>query len=408
MLSPEACRSRRERLWSLLPDWEDWLIIADPKHLTYLANYCASPFEFRSDNAAAVLILGRDGSSVLIADNLLQPYADTAVADEVVAPVWYRGRESAPDRGSFLFKQVLERLTHCQGRRFGIEPAHLPAGIVEGLRASGSQVSFTNITPTFLQMRRQKDADELAVLRLSMKAGEAGMAAGLRDVRPGMTEFDVFHLVQRAAQDAIGMQALVYGDFVTGPRCEHVGGPPTNRVINAGDLVLLDFSTVVWNYRADFANTFVCGGKSTARQTELYQACLEALQRGEKLLRAGVSARAVDQAVRSCLASAGLGQHHTGHIGHGIGLGHPEAPFIVPESSDTLLAGDVVTLEPGIYIPGVAGMRYERNYLITDDGYELLSHHELVIQISSAVDLIPWMSCSTFSISPRAFVTTAG
>jgi Xaa-Pro aminopeptidase len=61
-------------------------------------------------------------------------------------------------------------------------------------------------------------------------------------------------------------------------------------------------------------------------------------------------------------------------------LGHPEAPFIVPKSSETLLAGDVVTLEPGIYMPGVAGMRYERNYLIADIGFELLSHHGLALE----------------------------
>lgn len=379
MLTATACCTRRERLFNLLPNWEDWLIIADPKHLTYLANYCPSPFEFRSTDAAAILLLGRDGSSILIVDNLLQPYADKAVVDEVITPVWYEGRESAPDRGDFLVKNVIKRLGRCQGHSYGIEPAHLPTGIKDGILPSGL-LSFSDITPALRQLRRQKDADEIAVLKLSMKAGEAGMAAGLLAIRPGMTEFDAFHIVSRAAQDAIGMQALVYGDFVTGPRCEQIGGPPTNRVIEAGDLVLLDFSTVVWNYRADFANTFVCGGKPTPRQSELYQACVEAMREGEKVLRAGVKAAQVNQVVRSHLFNAGLGQHLGGHMGHGIGLGHPEPPFIVPKSTEVLMAGDVVTLEPGVYIPGVAGLRYERNYLITEGGYELLSHHDLTIQ----------------------------
>lgn len=379
MLTPTACRTRRERLFSLLPDWEDWLIIADPKHLTYLANYFVSPFEFRSTDAGAVLLLGRDGSSVLIADNLMQPYLDKACVDEVIAPVWYDGRESPGLRSDFLVKNVLARLARCQGQSFGIEPAHVPAGIKDRISSPGF-LSFSDITPALLQLRRQKDADEIDVLKLSMRAGEAGMAAGLREIRPGMMEFDAFHIVSRAAQEAIGMQTLVYGDFVTGPRCEQVGGPPTNRVIQAGDLVLLDFSTVVWNYRADFANTFVCGGEPTVRQIELYQACLEAMREGEKTLRAGVKASQVNQAVRAHLFNAGLGQQLGGHMGHGIGLGHPEAPFIVPKSSDTLMAGDVVTLEPGVYIPGVAGMRYERNYLITENGHELLSHHDLVLE----------------------------
>jgi Xaa-Pro aminopeptidase len=83
----------------------------------------------------------------------------------------------------------------------------------------------------------------------------------------------------------------------------------------------------------------------------------------------------VHAAVRDKLAERHLAEYFPHHAGHGVGLGHPEAPFIVPESSETLAAGDVVTLEPGVYLPGTAGMRYERNYLITETGYENLSDH---------------------------------
>jgi Xaa-Pro dipeptidase len=81
--------------------------------------------------------------------------------------------------------------------------------------------------------------------------------------------------------------------------------------------------------------------------------------------------------VRSLLAERELAPYFTHHAGHGIGLSHPEPPFIVPESSETLVAGDVVTLEPGLYLSGVGGMRFERNYLVTQEGYELLSEHHL-------------------------------
>ena len=71
--------------------------------------------------------------------------------------------------------------------------------------------------------------------------------------------------------------------------------------------------------------------------------------------------------------------HFCSHSGHGLGLGHPEPPYFVPESDDTLEVGDVVALEPGLYIEGVGGMRFERNYLITADGFETLSRHEIRI-----------------------------
>ncbi|HMP15796.1 MAG TPA: M24 family metallopeptidase, partial [Gemmatales bacterium] len=86
-------------------------------------------------------------------------------------------------------------------------------------------------------------------------------------------------------------------------------------------------------------------------------------------------------AVRRVFESKHLNQDFAPHTGHGIGLGHPEAPFLVPESSDTLLAGDVLTLEPGLYIKDVGGMRFERNYLITETGYELLSKHRLTLEV---------------------------
>jgi Xaa-Pro aminopeptidase len=84
--------------------------------------------------------------------------------------------------------------------------------------------------------------------------------------------------------------------------------------------------------------------------------------------------------VRGHFASLKLDHAFTSHSGHGLGLGHPEPPYFVPESDETLVAGDVVALEPGLYIEGVGGMRYERNYLITPDGFETLSNHALRIE----------------------------
>jgi Xaa-Pro aminopeptidase len=212
-----------------------------------------------------------------------------------------------------------------------------------------------------------------------MRAGEAGMAVALTGVEPGMSELEIYFLVQNAALAAIGTQAIVYGDFVTGPRTETVGGPPSDRKVQAGELVLLDFSTVIGQYRGDFANTHICAGTPTAKQQEMYRACLAAMAAGEKQLKAGTPAKDVYRAVHQAFVERNLADYFPHHAGHGIGLGHPEAPFLVSESSDTLVAGDVVTLEPGLYIKGLCGMRYERNYLITSAGYDLLSKHRLTL-----------------------------
>jgi Xaa-Pro aminopeptidase len=96
---------------------------------------------------------------------------------------------------------------------------------------------------------------------------------------------------------------------------------------------------------------------------------------GEADLRAGAACLKVYQAVRGVFERADVADYFPHHAGHGLGLTHPEAPFLVRHADETLLAGDVVTLEPGLYVPNVGGVRIEHNYLITATGYERLSNH---------------------------------
>lgn len=375
MLTKEGCQQRRRRFWDALPTKPDVVLVADPQHLFYFANYMHSPFVFRSNDAGAVLMMYPDGRAVLVADSMVKLFCDQAFVDDVVAPVWYDGKHTAPHREALLVHTVLDQFKTGTRKHIGMELSQVPAGVLHGL--PGAEI--VDVDAVIHAMKRKKDADELDLLNRSMRAGEAGMAGGLRGVKPGMSELEIYFLCHQAAQEAIGAQAPMYGDFVTGPRTEQVGGPPSDRKVQAGELVLLDFSTLIGQYRADFANTHVCAGKPTDRWRDMYLACMEAIDAGEKKLQAGVPAKDVDRAVRAVFETKHLNEFFVTHSGHGIGLGHPEAPFIVPDSADTLLAGDVVTLEPGLYIKGVGGMRYERNYLITDAGYELLSKHRLTL-----------------------------
>jgi Xaa-Pro aminopeptidase len=380
MLSAEGCRARRARLWDSLEPRPDWLIVADPQHLLYLGNYLPSPFVFRSVNSAALLVLGADGSSVLVADNMVGSFAEAAHVDRRTLALWYKGRGTAEHRQALLVKSVLDHLRSCPGDQFGYEPSAVPAGIVEGLRAQRPGLKLLDVGPVLHAMKRRKDPDELAILRRSMAAGDAGHCAALEGVRPGMTELDIYRLVSTASEQAAGEQVLVYGDFVSGPRCESKGGPPSGRVVEKGDLVLLDFSVVVHGYRGDFANTFVCGAGPSAEQRRLFEACLEALADGERLVRPGRPCREMDAGVRASFAARGLAENFVSHSGHGLGLGHPDPPYLTPESTDTLVEGDVIAIEPGQYISGVAGMRYERNYLVTASGYETLSKLTLALE----------------------------
>jgi Xaa-Pro dipeptidase len=200
-----------------------------------------------------------------------------------------------------------------------------------------------------------------------------------QQVHAGMTEMDVYALASAVVNDRLGEQALVYGDFVSGPRTVEKGGPPTIRRIEKGELFLLDYSAVLYGYRADFTNTWVVDDEPTARQRELAAFCLEAMDAGERLLKPGTRGRDVDAALRRVFTSHDVIQYFPHHSGHGLGLGHPDPPYFTSESDDVVVEGDVVTLEPGLYVSGVGGMRFERNYLISATGFELLTRHRIGI-----------------------------
>lgn len=381
MLTAEGCAARRERLWGSLPAPCDLILITEPHQLTYFANFVQSPFVFRSCEATAVLALLPD-RAILFADNVQKSFAAKAHASETDLTTWYDGKHSAPHRRANLNRRVVERLSKLGVKRLGVEGSSVPAELAEAILGTGRSApdSVVDLDSTIRTMRRAKDPDELILMRRSIRAGEAGLAAALEHARAGMTELDVYMLVQNAAFRDLGEQAVVYGDFASGPRCvTDRGGPPTPRAIEPGDLMLIDYSVVVDGYRGDFTNTFVVDGEPTPGQVELYEACMDAMEAGEKLLAPNAPCKEIDAAVRGRLASRGLEQYFPSHSGHGLGLGHPDPPYIVRESADVLLPNDVVAIEPGLYVPEVGGMRFERNYLITENGFETLSRHRLTL-----------------------------
>jgi hypothetical protein len=362
MLTAEGCRRRRAALWAALdpkPD-NDHLRLADPIHLTYLANFHVDPFSL-GGGFGGVLLLRNDGRAKLLHDDRLPESVAAAHVEERVVVPWYDGQ--SPGRGP--------RQLALLG---AVNPAH------DGLRVHdrpGDPYAATLIS-ALAAMRRRKDSDEIELLKRCMRAGEAGHAWAREKVKPGMTELEVYCGVNTACVQAAGRPVIVYGDFAVSPGPERRGGPPTRRVLQTGDLFILDFSVVIDGYRGDFTNTLAVGGRPTADQRRLYELCLRALEVGERELQPGAPCRAVYAAVRDVFDRAGMAEHFPHHAGHGLGLTHPEAPYFVAESDDDhLLPGDVVTLEPGLYVPGVGGVRLEHNYLVTPQGRERLSNHTL-------------------------------
>lgn len=364
MLTPEGCLRRRQQLWDRLdpkPDG-DHLRLSDPLHLIYLANFYVDPVSLNA-GFGGVLLVRRDGHAKLICDNRLKTSAERAHVEDRSLVFWYDGQ--SPGRGPRELVLLQE-----------VNPTH------DGLRIHDriGDPYATTLIQTIADMRREKDPDEIEVMKRCMSATDAGHAWARENIQPGMTELDVYNGVHAACVKTAGQPVVVYGDFAVSPGPERRGGPPTSRVIQPGDMFILDYSVVIEGYRSDFTNTLVVGREPTADQKRLYDLCRAAMAAGEKELRPGASCLAVYQSVRGVFEQAGVADHFPHHAGHGLGLSHPEAPYFVRHATETLRAGDVVTLEPGLYISGIGGLRIENNYLINDRGYEQLSHHTIALK----------------------------
>jgi hypothetical protein len=363
MLTSEGCRQRRLRLWERLdpPPEGDHLRLVDPIHLMYLAGFHVDPFSLGAGFGGCLLVR-RDGHATLLHENRLPDSVESAHADVREVVDWYDGQ--APAQGPRQLALLPSVNPTLAGLRIHDRPGDPYAGV---------------LIRTLADLRRQKDADEIALLRRCMRAGEAGHAWARANTRPGMTELEVYCGISSACTKEAGQAVIVYGDFAVSPGPERKGGPPTGRVIEPGNMLILDFSVVIGGYRSDFTNTLVVGKAPTPDQQRLYDLCIRAMQAGEQELRAGRECLTVFDAVRDVFVRAGVGEHFPHHAGHGLGLTHPEAPYLVRHADESLRAGDVITLEPGLYVAGVGGIRIEHNYLINEGGFERLSNHIIAL-----------------------------
>jgi Xaa-Pro aminopeptidase len=290
-----------------------------------------------------------------------------------------QAREEAPGirthihRGGPLLAAVGNHMRRKRHFRAAIAPSRITlAGWNILKKTAGKGVRWLAIDGLVDRLRAVKDASEIERIRDAARVGSEVMEETIRLIRPGVTELDlaaeIGYRMRRKGASGESFEAIV----AAGPRSALPHARPTARQIGKNELVVLDLGAILRRYCSDLTRT-VYVGRVPSRVRRWYQAVLEAQAAGRDAVRPGVTAGAVDAATRAVLQRKGLGRYFVHSTGHGIGLEIHEDPRLARGQKTLLETGNVVTLEPGVYVEGVGGIRIEDDAVVTPRGAEILT-----------------------------------
>jgi len=257
--------------------------------------------------------------------------------------------------------------------KVGIEGEHLAvAGRAQLGKILRSDFHLRPAQPLVERARMVKDADEIERLRSAVLLGASLFNRALQAIRPGVKEVEVAAEMEYAARRA-GAEAMSFETIVaSGPRSALPHGRASEAAIPLSGFVVCDFGVILAGYCSDMTRT-VHLGPLTDEVRRLYCAVLEAQLAAIAAVKPGAKVEEVDEAARKILRKKGLGRHFTHSTGHGVGLEIHEAPRIAAGQTEVLRPGMVITVEPGVYLPGKGGVRIEDMVVVTEQGCEVLT-----------------------------------
>ncbi|MBP85456.1 MAG: hypothetical protein CMJ64_01875 [Planctomycetaceae bacterium] len=352
-----ACRGRQQRLLERMRELKlDAVIVTKAENVHWLGGQRFGWF-FQAGAA-----LRADGHLTIAAP--AKPPVEAAV-DEVVTyeAQWHATLRN--DQWQTCMKALYDAIRKdVEGRRIGIEYS------TKGICETETSNQVVDIEPLMYELRRKKEADELARIKKAIAGTEKMYERAREIIRPGVTEIEVFNELQAAA-------VREFGEMLTGTgndyQCGSRGGPPRNdRSAEAGELYILDLGPAFRGYFADNCRTIAVTEPSDAQQ-EAWSYVMKVFDHVEATVKPGKNAKELFEEAQAILDEAPVGVFNH-HLGHGIGLFPHEAPHLNPNWNDTFEEGEVFTAEPGLYAPELkAGMRIENNYVVTADGVEKLT-----------------------------------
>ena len=345
-------RERQKKLCAVLEQRKlDALLVTHLPNVRYLCGFTGS-------------------AGVLLAAPRPVFFTDGRYAEQAASQV-DGARVSIPRKG--IFPALGAACAKARLRRVGIESEHLTvAQLGELEKAMGKGVKLVRLAGAVEQLRAQKDAAEIELLRNAVNLSSRLFRPLLKAMHGGAAESAVAGRLEFMARQA-GAERMSFETIVaSGKRSALPHGVASSAKLPAEGFVVLDYGVVLDGYCSDMTRT-VHLGKASTESRRLYMAVLDAQQAAIGAVRAGVSAGEVDRAARQELRRAKLDRFFTHSTGHGVGLEIHEYPRLAAGSDTILQPGMVITIEPGVYLPGKCGIRIEDMLLVTERGYDILT-----------------------------------
>ncbi len=337
----------------------DGLVVTNLTNIRYLTGFTGS--------AGMLLVL--PGETVLVTDGR---YATQSAEQLAAAGVDAATEIAAAAAQRQLAAAVVAR--HAPNR-LGLEAGHISWARQRAFaRDWFPEVELVATEGVIEELRRVKDAGELARLAEAAAIADRALAEVRHLLAEGPTELE-FGRTLDFEMRRLGASGPSFETIVaSGPNGAKPHHRPSERRIEPGELIVLDFGAVVDGYCSDMTRTVWVGELHSAEDQRMVEVVAASQAAGVAAVAAGVACAEVDGACREVIAGAGWGEHFVHGTGHGVGLDIHEAPSVASTSSDTLAASHVVTVEPGVYLPGVAGVRIEDTVVVTDTGCYPLTH----------------------------------
>lgn len=286
-------------------------------------------------------------------------------------------REQCPDwslvkhEGS-IFAEVAKVCEKIGLKQLGFEQDHLTYAEAIQLREMLEEIETVPVGGMIEELREAKDPEELLIIKEAAKIADKAFAQILQEIRPGMKEREVALRLEVIMRE-LGATSSSFDTIVaSGWRSALPHGVASDKVIEKGDFVTMDYGAYYKGYASDITRT-VLMGKPDSKQKEIYEIVLEANRRAIEGVCPGKTGKEIDAIARDHIRKHGYGDYFGHGTGHGLGMEVHEEPRVSAKGDKPLAAGMVITIEPGIYLPDFGGVRIEDDLIVTESGYEKIT-----------------------------------